>query len=60
MKKKYDESKAKIASQQQRISFLERENFHLKADNIYLTQKINEISDVSVKPPHDLRRRSEA
>lgn len=45
MKKKYDESKAKIASQQQRISFLERENFHLKADNIYLTQKINEISD---------------
>lgn len=45
MKKKYDESKSKIASQQQRISFLERENFHLKADNIYLTQKINEISD---------------
>lgn len=39
MKKKYDESKAKIASQQQRISFLERENFHLKADNIYLTIK---------------------
>lgn len=47
---------AEIALLKQTISALERENFHIKADNIFLNQKINKINKVYTEKIAELNR----